>query len=126
MLFGIISVVVTLILVATQKYLSRKRKMSGVVLLLIGTGCLASIIYNSAIKDLVVAAIEYLAARLYTCTIVRSFARSSDSFPYDYLCEDSLRTALAYGNLRKRMFSLVWAVRPFLAVLHGFLQSQCH
>lgn len=60
MLFGIISVVVTLILVATQKYLSRKRKMSGVVLLLIGTGCLASIISNSAIKDLVVAAIEYL------------------------------------------------------------------
>ncbi len=34
--------------------------MSGVVLLLIGTGCLASIIYNSAIKDLVVAAVEYL------------------------------------------------------------------
>ena len=60
MLFGIISVVVTLILVATQKYLYRKRKMRGVVLLLIGTGCLASIIYNSAIKDLVVAAIEYL------------------------------------------------------------------
>ena len=45
MLFGIISVVVTLILVATQKYLSRKRKMSGVVLLLIGTGCLAAIEY---------------------------------------------------------------------------------
>ena len=60
MLFGIISVVVTLILVATQKYLSRKRKMSGVVLLLIGTGRLASIIYNSAINDLVVAAIEYM------------------------------------------------------------------
>ena len=60
MLFGIISVVVTLILVATQKYLSRKRKMSGEELLLIGTGCLASIIYNSANKDLVVAAIEYL------------------------------------------------------------------
>ena len=51
MLFGIISVVVTLILVATQKYLSRKRKMSGVVLLLIGTGCLASIIV-AAIESL--------------------------------------------------------------------------
>ncbi len=35
-------------------------KMSGVAMLLIGTGCLAGIISNSAIQEAVVAAIEYL------------------------------------------------------------------